>query len=218
MNAEITEEQRAHYLAIAAQEAQNSYRPKPMPVGKPRAWFVVQSTAHGEDDAAKAIQKLGCEVYLPKLRKDIFNRRNRIWVEREYVLFNRYLFAEIPEDPEAWAAVRQVEEVDTLLGMDGHPVPIGRQVIERFRDAEAALAFDETRDAQIKRGIIGRRKRETAKIKFPLGCQVRIKEGPFGGFYGQVVNVTGRAAVQAMLNLFGQMTPVEFPIAMVERA
>jgi transcription antitermination factor NusG len=46
---------------------------------------------------------------------------------------------------------------------------------------------------------------------------VRAKAGTrFGGFAGQVVDVNGRGAVNVLIEIFGRLTPVEFPAADVD--
>lgn len=223
MNAMMTPEMVAHaeemydrHLARARE--QEAAKPVAIVSEGPRAWFVVQSVVRGEGAVEDGLKELGCSVYLPKMRKDVFRKASRKWIEREFFLFNRYLFAELPVDPSAWAAIRTIDEIDSILGMGGKPAPIPASDVRRFMDAEAALAFDETRDARIRRGEIGRSRRETAIMRFPVGVRVRAVSGPFGGFSGLVTSVTGRGAVVAMLEIFANATPVEFPIEMVEPA
>jgi transcription antitermination factor NusG len=181
------------------------------------AWFVVKTVMRGERDAADALGDAGFETYLPIMRKEMFHRRNRVMVVREFVLFNRYIFAELPLDLRAWAPVWACEDIAGVLGSGGTPQRIPSSDIARFRKAESEGAFDDTREAKIRRREIGRTKRDTTALRFPKGAEVKITAGPFSGFYGQVTSVNGRGAVEAMVRLFSGLTPVEVPVEMVER-
>ncbi len=90
--------------------------------------------------------------------------------------------------------------------------------VRRFMSAEEAMEFDDTREAKIRRKEIGRTNRETAVLRYPIGARLRAVTGPFGGFAGHVICITGRGTIEAMIEIFGGLTPVEFPISMVEPA
>lgn len=182
----------------------------------PRKWFVLQTTLHGEKDAQEALKERGFDTYLPIMRKETYRRQSRKTVVIELLLLNRYLFAELPDDPEKWRDVRKIEEVKGVLGCNGKPQPIKEEVIRRFVTAQANLEFDDTREAKIKRKEIGRNRKQTTAMRYPVGSRLRALSGPFGGFAGHVVSVTGRGTVKAMLSIFGGMTLVEFAAEAVE--
>lgn len=165
----------------------------------PRAWFVLQTAVHGEDKVAKALAEMGFQSYAPMMRKDIWHRQKTKLVTRKFRLFNRYLFAYLPIDAGQWKTLEDIKEVDYVLGANGVPCPVPAAEIERFKSAEAARLFDDTK-----------------QDRFPMGSRVRAVGGPFGGFAGRVVSVAGRGIVHAMLEIFGRMVPVQFPYNMVE--
>jgi transcription antitermination factor NusG len=185
---------------------------------RPRRWFVVQTAMHAEEDAAAALRGAGFETYLPKMRKELFSRRSKKVTTRTFLLFNRYLFAELPGDPAQWAAVWEIEEIAGVMGNDGIPQPVKDAEVARFRAEEADLAFDDTEAARVHRKEVGRSQRETLAMRFHKGRKVRALSGPFGGHAGEVVSLTGRGTVKAMLSLFGQMTLVEFAPEGIEPA
>lgn len=179
-----------------------------------RAWFVVQTTAHGEDKAREALGELGYETFAPTLRKEVWNKQKKVRSVRTFPLFSRYLFAELPARTELWAGVRAIEEVDRVLGQNGG-LPVPRAEVERFIAAEAAGAFDEAKRAEEARSRSlrlqkSRGRRAEALIRYPVGSGVRALRGPFEGFSGHVTDITGRGVVKAMIRLFGGLTPVEF--------
>ncbi len=193
---------RDHALALAERYLTET-RPVAVPaelvaVG-PRAWFVLQTILHGEVKVIDGLKALGFASYRPLMRKEIWHRRSRRTVERTFPLFNRYLFAELPRDTRGWRTVEDIEEIDYALGGNGVPCPVAAAEVERFKAAEAARLFDDTKAE-----------------RFPVGSRVRALSGPFGGFAGQVTSVAGRGVVKAMIEIFGRMTPVEFRFDMVE--
>lgn len=193
----------AHSLALAERYLGDT-RPVSAPVASvaavgPRAWFVLQTVARGEDAVIEALGELGFESYAPTMLKEVIHHRTRRPVTREFKLFNRYLFARLPLDTRQWRTVEAIEEVDYALGANGVPCPIGDGEIARFKRAEAEGLFDVSKAAS-----------------FPIGSRVRVLSGPFGGFSGQVTSLPGRGVVKAMVGLFGGLVPVEFQFDMVE--
>lgn len=179
-----------------------------------RAWFVVQTRVNGEQAVQEALEELGCDTFIPTLRKEIWNKQKKTRTVRDFPLFNRYLFAELPAQLDRWAAIRAVDEIERVLGgTGGLPIPTGE--VERFRAAQADGAFDQAKQAIEARSrnlrlAKSRGRRADALVRFPVGSSIRALRGPFGGFSGHVAGVTGRGVVKAMVKLFGGLTPVEF--------
>lgn len=84
-------------------------------------------------------------------------------------------------------------------------------------EAERQCVFDETRAGKLFRREIGKTKKETTRMKFPVGTRVKNKDGPFFDFGGEVTNVTGCGLLTVMTSLFGRLTPVELEPGQVER-
>jgi transcriptional antiterminator NusG len=57
------------------------------------------------------------------------------------------------------------------------------------------------------------------KVTFKVGERVRIVDGPFNDFRGNVSEIDmERTKVRVMVNFFGRETPVELDFLQVERA
>lgn len=199
-----------HALALAAQHLQDAAVAAPPPDPGPRAWFVLQTVMHGEDEAKEALEGEGFRVFMPVLRREIYVRYLRKVAVREFKLFNRYLFAELPVVLESWGRVWSIEAIDCALGASGRPQAVRNTVIAEVMAADAAGAFDETLV------LTGRQRRGEARARFPVGSRARAKAGPFSGFSGMVTSVTGQGAVKVMIELFRSMVPVEFKPGDVE--
>lgn len=76
-------------------------------------WYILQSKPRQESKACEELQKQGYEVYLPTIQveKIVSGRR----VEREEVLFSRYLFIHLDQIDSNWAPLRSTRGVSNLI-------------------------------------------------------------------------------------------------------
>ena len=190
---------------------------------EPKLWYVVRTNIKCEKRALAALTGAGYEAYLPLMRRDVVHHRTKKVVTKEFVLFNRYLFVAQPAERADWFRLRRCDGVEAVLGSGGRYLPVDARTVAAFRQAEAELEFDETRAARLRRKEIGRTRKATAAMRFPVGAAIRVKKDlahahPFGGFFGQVESVRGRGVVTAMIELFGRLTPVQFQAGEIERA
>lgn len=179
-----------------------------------RFWYVVQTNIKCEARAAKSLRAAGYRVYMPKMKKTITHHRTKKRINRYFALFNRYIFVGISADNLDFGNVRKCDGVETILGIeiDHKPCRIPRDVIVDFVRAQRRGMFDE---------VDAKSTKDAAKKRFAVGSQIRVRSGPgcnhpFGGFYGHVVKVKGKGVIQAMMSVFGGLTPVEFKPSEVE--
>lgn len=159
----------------------------------------------------------GFVCYLPKLRREIIHHRTKKVVVRVFPLFVGYGFVGIDSDAR-WPALRACESVGSVLSLNGRPWAIPVDLVADLRAAEADLVFDDTREARIKRKQEGRTKRETTAMRYQPGAKVQALRGPFAGYSGAVVSVTGRGMVKVMMQIFGGEAPVEIPVEWLDAA
>jgi len=188
------------------------------------AIYVVRTNIKSEAKAEDNLRRAGFSTYAPWQKFERLNRRKRIWIQHEMRLAPRYLFldtGDLPRNQTPWGVIRACEGVDRVLGYQGLPIPLSgpdAEALAAIRNAEADFAFDETRAGKLHRREIGKTKRETTRMKFPVGSKVRISDGTFTSFNGEITNVNGRGHLQVMIEIFGRMTPVELAADQVEAA
>lgn len=186
-------------------------------------WFVVRSNIKSEDKAERNLQAAGFRTYAPWQKFERLNRRKRVWVQHEMRLTPRYLFVDAPMPIQdiPWYVIRACEGVEGVLGVNGAPQrlsPAEVAALEAIMRAEQDHVFDETRAGKLHRREIGKTKRETTRMKFPVGTKIRISDGPFTSFNGEVTNVNGRGHLSVLASIFGRLTPVELDVRQVEAA
>lgn len=187
------------------------------------AWYVVRTNIKSEEKAERNLRDAGFRTYAPWQRFERFNSRKKVFIRHELRLAPRYLFldtGDLHRDRTPWGVIRGCEGVEHVLGYQGLPIPLSRvrehpdqpsdvERLEAIMSAEANYEFDETRDGKLHRREIGKTKKETTRLRFPIGSKVTIKEGPFASFSGEVTNVNGRGHVQALVGILGRLVSTE---------
>jgi transcriptional antiterminator NusG len=97
---------------------------------------------------------------------------------------------------DTWFAVRETPGIGDFTGSAGKPTPMETSEVERILNLGATKDDGET---QIK-----------TSIPYKAGDRVRVKEGYFQNFEGDVESVDeANGRVTVMINIFGRSTPVE---------
>ncbi len=142
------------------------------------------------------------EIIVPTEDVAEFKNGKRRVIKRK--LFPGYIVVNMVLNEETWFLVRETPGIGDFTGSAGKPTPMLTEEIERIVKA----AHPEEDDAeQIK-----------TAIPFKLGDRVRIKEGTFENFEGDVDamdEANGRVTI--MINIFGRSTPVELEHWQIEQ-
>jgi transcription antitermination factor NusG len=191
-----------------------------------RRWFVLRlrttynlSLRAGSTDLAfEALKEAGYDVYLPRRRFDRFDRRLRVMVEWSEPLMPGYLFIVHPrpgQPSDDWTEVRGIDGVlGPLGGVDG-PLRIPAAIVESVMTAEFSSEYDETKAAKRARGETSRSAMEK---RFTAGKAFRVKDGPFASYTAKVDSLTHHDRVKLLIDIFGQMVPVEMEVDQLEEA
>jgi transcriptional antiterminator NusG len=99
----------------------------------------------------------------------------------------------------AWYVVRNTPGVTGFVGSGNKPVPLDEDEVKRIL---RSMRAEEPR----------------VKVGFQLGQNVRIIDGPFVDFSGQVDEINlEKGKVKVLVSFFGRETPVELDFLQVER-
>ncbi|MSQ61655.1 MAG: transcription termination/antitermination protein NusG [Dehalococcoidia bacterium] len=114
-------------------------------------------------------------------------------------IFPGYVLVQMIMGDESWYVVRNTPGVTGFVGMGNRPTPL---------------------EAEEVKGIIRQMRVETPRVKvnFQLGQNVRVIDGPFIDFVGQVDEINlQKGKVKVLVSIFGRETPVELDFLQVER-
>ena len=183
-----------------------------------RRWYVVQTNIKCEDKATGNLEDAGFTVYYPRFRKEIVHHRTKKLIVKQYPLFRGYLFVNMPVVNADWYTLRKCEGVESVLGVEGRPIPVPTKAVEDFIAAQDDQQFDDTHAAKVHRGEVKRNRKEQVRSVFSPGKLVTINRGAFQGFSGHVAypkqgeKVKWNNRVDVMISLLSGLVPVQFPV------
>ncbi len=121
--------------------------------------------------------------------------------ERKF--FPGYVLIEMEMSDESWHLVKNTDKVTGFVGGSVmRPTPISQKEVDNILQ-------------QIQEGI----EKPKPKILFEIGEAVRVKEGPFTDFHGNVEDVNyDKSKLRVSDSIFGRPTPVELDFNQVEKS
>jgi transcriptional antiterminator NusG len=171
-------------------------------------WYILKVQSNRERSIAEALErKIRIEgldrffdqVIVPTEKVTEFKGGKKKVVERK--LYPGYIVVHMHINDDTWFAVRETSGVGDFTGAGGKPTPMLPHEVSRIVQTEE----EETSEAP------------KLDIKFSSGDKVKVKEGNFENFEGEVSTIdeaSGRVTV--MINIFGRSTPVELEYWQIE--
>ena len=121
--------------------------------------------------------------------------------ERKF--FPGYVLVEMDMTDDSWHLIKNTPKVTGFVGGTANkPAPISQREVQTILD-------------QIQEGV----EKPKPKTLFEIGEGVRVKEGPFTDFHGNVEEVNyDKSKLRVSVSIFGRSTPVELEFSQVEKA
>jgi transcriptional antiterminator NusG len=142
------------------------------------------------------------EVVIPM--EDVIEFKNGKKVVVQKKVFPGYLLVRCDLDDDSWYVIRNTPGVTGFVGQGAKPSPLPR------RDVEAFL--------QVKTGDEEAPKRGKPRLEYEIGETVRVREGPFADFSGEIVEINeDQLKLKVLVNIFGRETPVELEFGQVAK-
>ena len=171
-------------------------------------WYVIHVYSGFEKKVAESIREQARqkgmedsfeEVLVPTEEVVEMRRGQRVNAERKF--FPGYVLTKMDLTDETWHLVKNTPKVTGFLGAGNKPVPISQAEADRILH-------------QVKEGV----ERPKPSVTFEIGEEVRVNDGPFQSFNGQVEDVDEeRARLKVSVSIFGRSTPVELEYGQVEK-
>jgi transcriptional antiterminator NusG len=173
-----------------------------------KQWFIVHTYSGFEAKVKESLRQraetLGMadvieEVLIPT--EEVVEIRDGKKTRSSRKFFPGYVLVKMIMSDEAWHVVRNTPKVTGFVGTGSKPVPLNDAEVDRIVTQISVAA-----------------EKPKPKLEFNIGETVRIMDGPFSNFTGQVEEVNeDRSTLKVMVTIFGRATPVELEFLQVEK-
>jgi len=191
-----------------APKAAKKPEPPPEPEEIKMDWYILKVQSNRERSISEALErkmriegldKYFDQVIVPTEKVTEFKGGKKKVVERK--LYPGYIVVHMHINDDTWFAVRETSGVGDFTGAGGKPTPMLAHEVARIVQTEEEITSESPK----------------LDIKFSAGDKVKVKEGNFENFEGEVSTIdeaSGRVVV--MINIFGRSTPVELEYWQIE--
>ena len=174
-----------------------------------KKWYVVHAFSGMEKSVAKDLQEridraemqddFG-EILVPVEEVVEIRKGQKSISERRF--FPGYVLVEMLMNEQTWHLVKNTNKVTGFVGgSSSKPSPISQAEVNKIM-------------AQMKEGV----EKPRPKVLFETGEIVRVKDGPFADFNGNVEEVNyEKNRMRVSVTIFGRSTPVELEFGQVEK-
>jgi transcriptional antiterminator NusG len=182
------------------------------PYDQPGRWFVVHTYAGYENKVKSNLHSRAVsmnmedriyEVVIPM--EDVVEFKNGKKVVVQKKVFPGYLLCRCELDDDSWSVIRNTPGVTGFVGPGTKPTPLSRREVEGILQVKAE-------------GTEAPSKRSRPRLEHEVGETVRVKEGPFADFSGQIAEINeDQLKLKVLVNIFGRETPVELEFSQVAK-
>jgi transcriptional antiterminator NusG len=178
------------------------------PVTVEMDWYILKVQSNREDSIRETLQRRiamqgmdQCfgEVIVPKEQVTEFKSGKKRIVQRK--LYPGYILVNMILNDETWFLVRETGGIGDFTGSGGKPSPMLPQDVAKL----------------LNKGEEKTEETPKLKINFKKGDRVKINEGTFENFEGEVEQIDeANGRVTVMLSIFGRSTPVDIEYWQIE--
>ena len=169
-------------------------------------WYVLHTYSGYENKVKRSIEHridaldLGERVYeivVPTQGEIEIRGGQRHTVQRK--TFPGYVLVRMEMDDDTWYALRNTPGVTGFVNVNNKPVPLAETEVQAILKGMAAEA-------------------PKVKVSFQVGDTVRITDGPFADFRGEIDEINQeKGKIKVLVSFFGRETPVELDFLQAER-
>src|SRR6476661_4050584 len=188
--------------------------PVESPYDRPGRWYVVHTQSGYEKKVKQNLEaRISSmnmeerihEVVIPM--EDVVDFKNGKKVVVQKKMFPGYLLVRCELDDDSWYVIRNTPGVTGFVGQGTKPSPLRRREVETF--LSAPVEGEES-------PAVGTRTKP--RLEWEISETVRVKEGPFADFSGEIVEINeDQLKVKVLVNIFGRETPVELDFSQIAK-
>jgi len=182
------------------------------PYDRPGRWFVVHTYAGYENKVKSNLESRIVsmnmedrifEVVIPM--EDVVEFKNGKKVVVQKKVFPGYLLTRCDLDDDSWSVIRNTPGVTGFVGPGTKPTPLSRREVESILQVKVEGGPEPI-------------KKTRPRLEYEVGETVRVKEGPFADFSGQIDEINeDQLKLKVLVNIFGRETPVELEFSQVAK-
>ena len=177
-------------------------------------WYVVHTQSGYENKVQQNIEArrrtMGVESHIHETvipMEDVMEFKGGKKVTTKKKMFPGYLLVRVEMNDISWEVIRNTPGVTGFVGhgrRGSKPSPLKRKDVENF--------------LQVKTDGEQTVRRSKPRLLYEVGETIRVKEGPFADFSGEVAEINeDQLKVKVLVNIFGRETPVELEFSQVAK-
>jgi len=176
--------------------------------GMAKRWYSVSVLSNFEKKVAEQIRQTVAdkgleaeidEVLVPTEEVIEIRRGKKVTSERRFM--PGYVLVHMDMTDRGYHLITSINRVTGFLGPQGKPMPM--------RDGEVNQILNRVEEGEAQPRNL---------IRFEIGEQVKVTDGPFDGFSGMVEEVDEHSSrLKVMVSIFGRPTPVELEFTQVTK-
>lgn len=169
-----------------------------------KRWYILKVQVNREESIRRALERrvkiagldrFFGEIVVPTEDVAEYNKNGKRRIVKRK-LYPGYLMIHLALNDDTWFLVRETPGIGDFTGSAGKPTPMADHEVQRIVMASRGK---EAGDSPVK-----------TTIPFKQGDRVRVKEGYFENFEGDVESIDeANGRVTVMINIFGRSVPVE---------
>src|SRR3954449_3955437 len=169
-------------------------------------WYVLHTYSGYENKVKKSIENRVdaldlhdrvFEIVVPTQEEIEIRSGQRHTVQRK--VFPGYVLVRMQMDDETWYALRNTPGVTGFVNINNVPIPLPDTEVQNILKGMTAEA-------------------PRVRITFQVGDTVRITDGPFADFRGEIDEINQeKGKIRVLVSFFGRETPVELDFLQAER-
>jgi transcriptional antiterminator NusG len=186
--------------------------PVESPYDRPGRWYVVHTYSGYENKVrsnmgnvvtSRGIEDRVYEVVIPMEDVVEFKGGKKVTVQKK--VFPGYLLVRCDLDDDTWGAIRNTPGVTGFVGPGTKPTPLSRREVENILQVKVEGTDTVKRPSR-------------PRLEYEVDETVRVKEGPFADFSGQIAEINeDQLKLKVLVNIFGRETPVELEFSQVAK-
>jgi transcriptional antiterminator NusG len=188
---------------LLAKRASEAGLPAEVPAGK---WYVLHTYSGYENKVRKSIEtRIDAldltdrvyEIVVPTQDEIEIRSGQRHTVQKK--VLPGYVLVRMEMDDDTWYALRNTPGVTGFVNINNVPIPLPDSEVQGILKGMTAEA-------------------PKVKVSFAVGDTVRITDGPFADFRGEIDEINQeKGKIRVLVSFFGRETPVELDFLQAER-